>query len=468
MSSRIFGRRLRRGAAAALVCALTAVALTASRGPAGPVPDAPVAAGGSADRPLPAQESGGDSAYFTELPPLVSPQPPQVLLPDGPPPTAGTDPAAQPGQPSAPVVTEPREGAQGIPASVLAAYLRAERTVGRSDPGCGLRWQLLAAIGKVESGQARGGQVDAAGTTLRPILGPVLDGNGFANIADTDGGAYDGDTRYDRAVGPMQFIPSTWAAWGQDADGDGRRNPNNVHDAALAAARYLCAGTRDLRLEADLDRAVLSYNRSTEYLRTVRSWFTYYLKGTHEVPDSGGTTAPAPTVPSPSPTPQPAPKPTPTPDPKPSPTPTPDPTPTPSPTPTPDPKPTPTPTPTPDPKPSPTPTPTPSPTPDPKPSPTPTPDPTPTPTPDPKPSPTPTPTPSPTPDPTPSPTPAQKPTPVPTPAPTRTPSPTVTPAPRPTPTATATATRTAAPTVAPEPARTPAPSGAPGAGTGGS
>ncbi|WP_052757635.1 lytic transglycosylase domain-containing protein [Streptomyces yangpuensis] len=410
MSSRIFGRRLRRGTTAALVCALTAAALTASRGPAGAVWDTAVTAGGSADRPLPAQESGGDSAYFTELPPLVSPQPPPVLLPDGPP---ETRPQEQPApQPATAVAVG--GASQGIPASVLAAYQRAEETVGQSDPGCGLRWQLLAAIGKVESGQARGGQVDAAGTTLRPILGPVLDGNGFANIADTDGGAYDGDARYDRAVGPMQFIPSTWAAWGQDADGDGRRNPNNVHDAALAAARYLCAGTRDLRVEADLDRAVLSYNRSTEYLRTVRSWFTYYLKGTHEVPDSGGTTAPAPTAPSPKPTPKPDPTPTPTPKPDPTPTPTPDPKPSPTPTPDPKPSPTPTPTPTPEPKPSPTPTPTPTPTPDPKPTPTPTPTPSPAVTPSPKPSPTassePTRRPTPTPTPTRTSTPSASPT----------------------------------------------------------
>ncbi|ROQ98598.1 membrane-bound lytic murein transglycosylase B [Streptomyces sp. 2132.2] len=376
MSARI-GSRLRRGGAAVLVCAFVAAALTASGAPSRErisAADSEEAAAG----PAQPAGSGGDTDYLTELPPVAAEVPQEVPA------------AAQPAQPDAgaaathnePVAMGGGEGAQGIPATVLAAYRLAEQQVGRSDPGCGLRWQLLAAIGKVESGQARGGRVDAAGTTLRPILGPVLDGNGFANIRDTDGGQYDGDAAYDRAVGPMQFIPSTWAAWGQDADGDGRRNPNNVYDASLAAARYLCAGTRDLRVPADLDRAVLSYNQSAEYLRTVKSWFTYYLQGAHEVPNAGADQPPAPPGPSPkpTPTPSPTPKPTPTPDPKP--------------TPTPDPKPTP--TPTPDPKPTPTPTPSPKPTPTPTPKPTPTPTPTTTPTPTASVRPTPAPTPSPT------------------------------------------------------------------------
>ena len=144
----------------------------------------------------------------------------------------------------------------------------------------------------MESGQARGGRVDANGTTFSPILGPVLNGQGFAMIKDTDNGAYDGDSTHDRAVGPMQFIPSTWATWGQDGNDDGRKDPNNIYDAALAAGRYLCAGSRDLAIAADLDRAVLSYNHSNEYLRTVRSWFDYYKRGTHEVPDGTGVVPP--------------------------------------------------------------------------------------------------------------------------------------------------------------------------------
>ncbi|MZF56126.1 lytic transglycosylase [Streptomyces sp. SID5594] len=281
-------RRLRKGATTTAVAAAAVAALAASQAPAAPLAEGATggdqqAAGGESGGP----EDGaatGNSPYYTDLPPLVTPD--------------------RPGSSSnLPAATGSAEA--GIPASVLAAYKQAERTVGTTDPACRLPWQLLAAIGKVESGQARGGQVDANGTTLSPILGPALNGQGFALIKDTDGGAYDSDAVHDRAVGPMQFIPSTWATWGQDANGDGRKDPNNIYDAALAAGRYLCAGGRNLAVAADLDRAVLSYNQSTEYLRTVRSWFAYYQRGTHEVPDGSGVLPTAPSTPTPSPTPSP-------------------------------------------------------------------------------------------------------------------------------------------------------------------
>ncbi|MEU2022351.1 lytic transglycosylase domain-containing protein [Streptomyces sp. NPDC016469] len=214
-------------------------------------------------------EVPNDDSYHTELPPLKSPKPPKK------------------GEKQSPAARQSWAEA-GIPATVLAAYRKAEATTRRSDPGCRLPWQLLAAIGKVESGHAAGGRVDKKGTTVSPILGPVLNGAGFANIADTDGGAYDGDPTYDRAVGPMQFIPSTWAHWGRDGNGDGRRDPNNVYDAALAAGAYLCAGTRDLSIPSDMNRAVLSYNHSETYLRTVLSWYEFYRKGIHPVTDGIG------------------------------------------------------------------------------------------------------------------------------------------------------------------------------------
>ncbi|MBT2394840.1 lytic transglycosylase domain-containing protein [Streptomyces sp. ISL-100] len=219
----------------------------------------------------PDQEISGDTHYYHELPPLG------VRYMSGP--------SAQPSS-GGPVVAVDRAA---LPGTVLAAYRKAEAALAQSAPGCDLRWQLLAAIGQVESGQARGGRVDADGTTYAPIIGPQLNGRGFAQIRDTDGGAYDRDTSYDHAVGPMQFIPSTWARWGADGNGDGSADPHNVYDAALAAGRYLCAGGRDLSRAQDLDSAILSYNRSREYLRVVLSWYGYFRDGHQVVPDRSGT-----------------------------------------------------------------------------------------------------------------------------------------------------------------------------------
>ncbi|MFB7484095.1 lytic murein transglycosylase [Streptomyces anulatus] len=297
-------RRLRKGATTTAVAAAAVAALAASQAPAATLADGPAGGGdpkAAGEDTASTENDGaatGNSPYYTDLPPLVTPD--------------------KPGSSSNLPVTGSAEA--GIPASILAAYKQAEQTVATTDPACRLPWQLLAAIGKVESGQARGGRVDTNGTTTSPILGPALNGQGFALIKDTDGGAYDGDAVHDRAVGPMQFIPSTWASWGQDANGDGRKDPNNIYDAALAAGRYLCANDRDLAIAADLDKAVLSYNRSTEYLRTVRSWFSYYQRGTHEIPDGTGRLPTAPSTPSPSPNPG-TPSPGTTPAPKPSPSP---------------------------------------------------------------------------------------------------------------------------------------------------
>ncbi|MFG3658548.1 lytic transglycosylase domain-containing protein [Streptomyces sp. NPDC047706] len=251
------GRHGVRGAKGTAIAAVALAALTASQAP-GATPSARAAAPA---HPEPGAGRGpsvsGDTPYRTELPPL----------------RAGR------------AMTSQEDGA--LPVSVFAAYRRAEARLAHMSPGCGLRWQLLAAVGQVESGQARGGRVAADGTTRAPILGPRLDGDGFALIRDTDGGALDGDTVYDRAVGPMQFIPSTWAVWGTDGNGDGRADPHNVFDAALAAGRYLCADGRDLTTPGDLDAAVLGYNHSTAYLRTVRAWFAYFLAGHRVVPDAG-------------------------------------------------------------------------------------------------------------------------------------------------------------------------------------
>jgi hypothetical protein len=172
-------------------------------------------------------------------------------------------------------------GPLGIPGVVLDAYLHAQQVMSVQDAGCKLPWWLLAGIGKIESNQAEGGEVDTNGTTLRPILGPELNGsNGFAAIPAINGGQWTGDPVWQRAVGPMQFLPSTWLAWG---DGG---NPNNVYDSALAAGRYLCAGGGDLSQPADQAAAVFSYNHSNSYVQIVLLWANAYHNGVTPLPET--------------------------------------------------------------------------------------------------------------------------------------------------------------------------------------
>ena len=179
-------------------------------------------------------------------------------------------------------------GALGIPVMVLRAYHQAADRLAVEQPSCKLPWWLLAGIGHTESGHAESGRLTADGTTRGRILGPRLNGGipGDAIITDTDHGSYDGDTVYDRAVGPMQFIPSTWVRWGADGNADGKVDPSNIFDATLAAGRYLCANDRDLATPAGLRAAVLSYNHSAPYLATVLAWGTAYRDGASAAPNS--------------------------------------------------------------------------------------------------------------------------------------------------------------------------------------
>ncbi|MEO6503669.1 MAG: lytic murein transglycosylase [Jatrophihabitantaceae bacterium] len=179
-------------------------------------------------------------------------------------------------------------GALGIPLMVLRAYHLAADQIQVEQPSCKLPWWLLAGIGRTESGHAESGRLIADGTTRGRILGPRLNGGiaGDAVITDTDKGRHDGDTVYDRAVGPMQFIPTTWARWGADGNADGKTDPNNIFDATLAAGRYLCAHDRDLATAAGLRAAVLSYNYSAPYLATVLAWGMAYRDGASALPNS--------------------------------------------------------------------------------------------------------------------------------------------------------------------------------------
>ena len=195
-----------------------------------------------------------------------------VPTPDSPQPAvdgSGSVPSIVRLRPAALVRTGEALSASGIPAVALLAYRRAANV---SPAGCHVTWPLIAAIGRVESDHGRfGGAVLAPdGVSRPPILGPVLDGTGgTARIVDTDHGRLDGDPVYDRAVGPMQFIPSTWARYGVDGTADGRADPFNIVDAAQAAASYLCAAGGDLASPAGQARAVLAYNHSHAYVATV-------------------------------------------------------------------------------------------------------------------------------------------------------------------------------------------------------
>ena len=177
----------------------------------------------------------------------------------------------------------------GIPIRALEAYRRAATLISSADPSCYIDWALLAAIGRVESNHARfgGNQLDAAGVAQPGIIGIALDGtNSTARITDSDGGLLDRDSVYDRAVGPMQFIPSTWRAAGADADGDGVKNPQDMTDAASAAAIYLCSGPGDLRLPGDLHAAIMRYNHSDSYAATVTAIAAAYRHGVTALPAS--------------------------------------------------------------------------------------------------------------------------------------------------------------------------------------
>lgn len=159
-----------------------------------------------------------------------------------------------------------------IPARALQAYGNAQNIVAHEQPSCRLSWTTLAGLAHIESNHGRfgGRTLQPNGRSSSPIIGIPLDGGPAVQaIRDTDGGVLDGDTVWDRAVGPFQFIPGTWARWKADGNGDRIADPQNIDDAAVAAGRYLCAGGRNLTDGAGWWSAILSYNNSNTYVQDV-------------------------------------------------------------------------------------------------------------------------------------------------------------------------------------------------------
>ena len=124
----------------------------------------------------------------------------------------------------------------GRPRSYLDLYKKAAS----SCPG--LSWTVLAAIGQVESDHGRNAGRSSAG-----------------------------------ALGPMQFMPSTWRVYGVDGDHDGRADIMNPFDAVPAAARYLCANGAGRGGKA-LYQAIFRYNHADWYVRNVLSLAHAYAR----------------------------------------------------------------------------------------------------------------------------------------------------------------------------------------------
>ncbi|MDG3016831.1 lytic transglycosylase domain-containing protein [Speluncibacter jeojiensis] len=170
-------------------------------------------------------------------------------------------------------------GLRAIPVLAMAAYQSAADRMNSADPNCHITAALLAGIGKVESDHGDGGRFDLHGNTLNPILGPVLDGHlpGNEVVRNAGGG-------FERAVGPMQFMPATWAKYGADGNGDGKIDPNNIFDASYGAARLLCSSGKNLAVPSNEFAAILSYNHSAAYAQTVLAWATAYSLGVDAMP----------------------------------------------------------------------------------------------------------------------------------------------------------------------------------------
>lgn len=219
----------------------------------------------------------GQHRTATMDPVLSSAGPPRVVAQPPPAAPAPSVAAAPAGAVVDPAWVRRTAAAAGIPEVAVAAYARATLAAPSS---CGLGWTTLAGLGWIESqhGTIGGRVVDADGRPSTPILGPALDGVGpVAAIRASSGSALlHGDREWDHAVGPLQFLPSTWDTWARDGDGDGAADPQDLDDAAAAAAAYLCGTGQDLTTGPGWSAAVYAYNHSATYVSAVYVAATTY------------------------------------------------------------------------------------------------------------------------------------------------------------------------------------------------
>lgn len=149
-----------------------------------------------------------------------------IAAPAATPAVSTTTPAAPAPEPSTAVSTATaRLDKAGLKSEYAALYLDVQAKTGTP-------WQILAAVHRIETGQ-RG---DTAITS------------------------------YAGAQGPMQFMPATFRAYGQDGDGDGDRTITDLEDAMLSAGNYLAANGA---AKGNYRNALYRYNHSNSYVNEV-------------------------------------------------------------------------------------------------------------------------------------------------------------------------------------------------------
>ena len=221
---------------------------------------------------LPAMVLAGCATDQEAEPSSEPPEAPQQLMP----PAVAEHPDTTDGVPIAELAdadwVEEVAFEHAIPRRAMAAYAGAALRMAETHPDCKMGWNTLAGVGSVESSHASIGDagLDAAGVAQPNIIGPVLDGSeGVMAIDDTDNGELDGDDEWDRAVGPMQFLPETWQRYAVDGNQDGQADPQQIDDAVLTAAVYLCDSSEDLSDDDMWVAAITTYNQSMAYARDV-------------------------------------------------------------------------------------------------------------------------------------------------------------------------------------------------------
>lgn len=176
----------------------------------------------------------------------------------------------------------------GIPAAALYAYHHAQSLLADADASCKLPWNLVAAIGRVESNHGRTG---GNALTIDGVAQPGIYGESSKRVADTDHGTIDKDSASDRAVGPMEIMPGIWSKLAVDSDTDGKKNPQDIDDAAATAGVFLCSGTGDLSTPDGARTAVARYNNSDSYTDLVLKVSDAYANGQYSQTPDGFTAA---------------------------------------------------------------------------------------------------------------------------------------------------------------------------------